>query len=487
VAGQDPLLAGRYRIVRRLGIGGMGRVDLAHDERLGREVAVKRLHLEGGREDAVRRLRREARIGAGLSHPALVTVFDVLSEEEDVVVVMEYVEGETLAAALRRGPLGPARTLAVLAPVADALDRVHAAGAVHRDVKPANILLGARGVAKLADLGIASAADGTQITRSGSVLGTPAYVAPEQLDAVPVGPRADVYALAAVAFEALSGRRARAGDTPLELVRRAVDDPPPDLAALGAGSTAVAAVLKRGLCRDPAGRPASAGALVDELRGALALPERAVPTPAPTPEPPTTEEIAASPPVAEQLRPLPLPPPPPTARPRRPRTPLLAAAGVLVAAGAIVAVVLGTSADRGPETTSRAAGPSTTRSTSTSTSAPAHPPAAPGPTQTVRAFYTRAARKDFAGSWRLAGPRMRAAFGRSEASYARDRNIASLQRITFRRLEETARAADSATVAISTRAEHTDHVDLCTGTVTTLRQADGSWRVDPMTLTCRRG
>lgn len=485
MAGQDPLLAGRYRIVRRLGIGGMGRVDLAHDERLGREVAVKRLHLEGGREDAVRRLRREARIGAGLSHPALVTVFDVLSEEEDVVVVMEYVEGETLAAALRRGPLGPARTLAVLAPVADALDRVHAAGAVHRDVKPANILLGARGVAKLADLGIASAADGTQITRSGSVLGTPAYVAPEQLDAVPVGPRADVYALAAVAFEALSGRRARAGDTPLELVRRAVDDPPPDLAALGAGSTAVAAVLKRGLCRDPAGRPASAGALVDELRGALALPERAVPTPAPTPEPPTTEEIAASPPVAEQLRPLPLPPPPPTARPRRPRTPLLAAAGVLVAAGAIVAVVLGTSADRGPETTSRAAGPSTTRSTSTS--APAHPPAAPGPTQTVRAFYTRAARKDFAGSWRLAGPRMRAAFGRSEARYARDRNIASLQRITFRRLEETARAADSATVAISTRAEHTDHVDLCTGTVTTLRQADGSWRVDPMTLTCRRG
>jgi len=485
MAGKDPLLAGRYRIVRRLGIGGMGRVDLAHDERLGREVAVKRLHLEGGREDAVRRLRREARIGAGLSHPALVTVFDVLSEEEDVVVVMEYVEGETLAAALRRGPLGPARTLAVLAPVADALDRVHAAGAVHRDVKPANILLGARGVAKLADLGIASAADGTQITRSGSVLGTPAYVAPEQLDAVPVGPRADVYALAAVAFEALSGRRARAGDTPLELVRRAVDDPPPDLAALGAGSTAVAAVLKRGLCRDPAGRPASAGALVDELRGALALPERAVPTPAPTPEPPTTEEIAASPPVAEQLRPLPLPPPPPTARPRRPRTPLLAAAGVLVAAGAIVAVVLGTSADRGPETTSRAAGPSTTRSTSTS--APAHPPAAPGPTQTVRAFYTRAARKDFAGSWRLAGPRMRAAFGRSEARYARDRNIASLQRITFRRLEETARAADSATVAISTRAEHTDHVDLCTGTVTTLRQADGSWRVDPMTLTCRRG
>jgi len=377
VAGQDPLLAGRYRIVRRLGIGGMGRVDLAHDERLGREVAVKRLHLEGGREDAVRRLRREARIGAGLSHPALVTVFDVLSEEEDVVVVMEYVEGETLAAALRRGPLGPARTLAVLAPVADALDRVHAAGAVHRDVKPANILLGARGVAKLADLGIASAADGTQITRSGSVLGTPAYVAPEQLDAVPVGPRADVYALAAVAFEALSGRRARAGDTPLELVRRAVDDPPPDLAALGAGSTAVAAVLKRGLCRDPAGRPASAGALVDELRGALALPERAVPTPAPTPEPPTTEEIAASPPVAEQLRPLPLPPPPPTARPRRPRTPLLAAAGVLVAAGAIVAVVLGTSADRGPETTSRAAGPSTTRSTSTSAGRP--PPRRPGP------------------------------------------------------------------------------------------------------------
>ncbi len=483
MARQDPLLAGRYRIVRRLGIGGMGRVDLAHDERLGREVAVKRLHLEGGREDAVRRLRREARIGAGLSHPALVTVFDVLSEEEDVVVVMEYVEGETLAAALRRGPLGPERTLAVLAPVADALDRVHAAGAVHRDVKPANILLGARGVAKLADLGIASAADGTQITRSGSVLGTPAYVAPEQLDAVPVGPRADVYALAAVAFEALSGRRARAGDTPLELVRRAVDDPPPDLAALGAGSTAVAAVLKRGLCRDPAGRPASAGALVDELRGALALPERAVPAPGrvgPVSEPPTTEEIASRPPVAEQLRPLPLPPPPPTPRPRR-RTPLLGAAALLVAAGAVLAVVLGAGLDGGAKTTPRAAGPSTTRSTSNSPP----PAAALGPAQTVRAFYTRAARNDFAGSWRLAGPRMRAAFGQSEASYARQ--LDSLQHITFRRLEETARATDRATVAISTRAEHTDRVDLCSGTLTTLRQADGSWRVDPAGVTCRRG
>ncbi len=480
MAGEDPLLAGRYRIVRRLGIGGMGRVDLAHDERLGREVAVKRLHLEGGREDAVRRLRREARIGAGLSHPALVTVFDVLSEEEDLVVVMEYVEGETLAAALRRGPLGPERTLAVLAPVAAALDRVHAAGAVHRDVKPANILLGARGVAKLADLGIASAADGTQITRSGSVLGTPAYVAPEQLDAVPVGPRADVYALAAVAFEALSGRRARTGDTPLELVRRAVDDPPPDLAALGAGSTAVAAVLKRGLCRDPAGRPASAGALVDELRGALALPERLVPTPAPTPEPPTTEEIAASPPVAEQLRPLPLPPPPPTPRPRR-RTPLLGAAALLVAAGAVLAVVLGAGLDGGAKTTPRAAGPSTTRSTSSSPP----PAAALGPAQTVRAFYTRAARNDFAGAWRLAAPGLRADFGNSEASFARQ--LDSLQRITFRRLEETANGADTARVAISTRAEHTDRVDLCTGTVTTFRQVDGSWRMDLAGLTCRSG
>ncbi|MEA2417897.1 MAG: eukaryotic-like serine/threonine-protein kinase, partial [Thermoleophilaceae bacterium] len=203
---QGSLIAGRYRVVGRLGAGGMASVLLCHDERLDRHVAVKRLHAESP-ADAEQRFVREAKLGASLNHPNLVAVYDTAVEDEGLLIVMEYVEGESLAQALLRGALAPARVTAIAREIAAALDHVHAQGVVHRDVKPANVLLRKDGAVKLVDLGIAVSVDQTRVTRSGTVLGSAGYMAPEQLDGGEVGPAADVYALATVCFEALCGQR----------------------------------------------------------------------------------------------------------------------------------------------------------------------------------------------------------------------------------------------------------------------------------------
>src|SRR6476469_821324 len=133
-------LAGRYRVLDRLGAGGMATVYLAEDERLGRKVAVKRLHSDSP-EDAARRFDREAKVGASLSHPNLVTVFDTVADDEGVLIVMEYVDGQNLTQLMAHGPLPTREAVSIVAQVAAALDHVHAAGVVHRDVKPANILV----------------------------------------------------------------------------------------------------------------------------------------------------------------------------------------------------------------------------------------------------------------------------------------------------------------------------------------------------------
>src|SRR5215210_6207614 len=131
--------AGRYRVVRRLGAGGMATVYLAEDERLGRRVAVKRLHADSP-EDVAQRFAREARLGASLNHPNLVSVYDTVTDDDGVLIVMELVRGESLADALREGPLETEDALAVVRDVASALDHAHSHGVVHRDVKPANVL-----------------------------------------------------------------------------------------------------------------------------------------------------------------------------------------------------------------------------------------------------------------------------------------------------------------------------------------------------------
>jgi serine/threonine-protein kinase len=286
------LLAGRYRTIARVGSGGMATVLLAEDEHLGREVAVKRLHAESP-EDTARRFRREARLGASLNHPNLVSIYDILTADEGVLIVMEYVDGETLRDAIGRGPLPPARALEVLRGVAGALDHAHDEGIVHRDVKPANVLLGRDGRVKLADLGIATAVEGTRITMSGTVLGTAAYMAPEQLESHKPGPAADVYSLAVVAWEALSGRRAYDGRTPLEIAHRKTVEAPPSLTeAWPDAPAAVVELLARAMDPDPEARPPTATAFVDELERAL--------NPAPAPRrsaaPPARTRPMAAPP-----------------------------------------------------------------------------------------------------------------------------------------------------------------------------------------------
>jgi tetratricopeptide (TPR) repeat protein/predicted Ser/Thr protein kinase len=269
----DALIAGRYRVVDRLGTGGMAVVLLAEDTVLDRMVAVKHLRASAPK-DSAERFDREAKLGASLNHPNLVTVFDTVSGQDELVIVMEYVPGTALSELLARGPLDTARALPMLSGVAAALDYAHAHGVVHRDVKPANVLIRDDGVVKLADLGVATAAHVSRITTATDVVGTLAYIAPERLEEDGMGgPPADIYSLAAVAFEALSGRKAQRGGTPLEILQLASGGSPPDLREAWRDAPPRAAeVLKRGLGADPAERQGSASELVGELEAALEPP-----------------------------------------------------------------------------------------------------------------------------------------------------------------------------------------------------------------------
>src|SRR3954449_11440883 len=222
------ILAGRYRVLDRLGSGGMATVYLAEDERLGRKVAVKRLHADSP-ADAAQRFEREAKVGASLSHPNLVTVFDTAADDEGVLIVMEYVPGENLAQLMARERVPAEQAIGIVKAVAGALDHAHQAGVVHRDVKPANILVSPDGKVKVVDLGIATATERTRITTAGSVLGTPSYMAPEQFEGGEITKSVDIYALATVAFELLTGRRARQGRTPVEIAHQIATRPAPDV------------------------------------------------------------------------------------------------------------------------------------------------------------------------------------------------------------------------------------------------------------------
>src|SRR4051794_18385736 len=298
VSQQDRLVADRFRLIRRLGAGAMASVFLAEDCELGRRVAIKRLHPEASASEIAPRFRREMRVAASLSHPNVVTLYDAIEDDGDVLLIMELVDGPTLAQRMREGAIEPGEALRILRAIAGAVDHLHARGIIHRDVKPANILIDRAGEAKLTDLGIASAAEATGITTSGTVLGTPAYMAPELFDGERATPAADVYSVAAIAFEMLSGRRARSGGTPAVIAMRAATEPPPDLRELWPEAGPLADVLERGMARDPGQRPESATALVDAIEDALhdrdlpATEVRAVGgPPAPAPAPQETAEV----------------------------------------------------------------------------------------------------------------------------------------------------------------------------------------------------
>lgn len=288
------LLAGRYRTERVLATGGMGEVWLATDETLGREVAVKLLHADVARDKVfAARFREEARHLARISHPAIVAVHDFGEDDGDPYLVMEYVAGRTLAQLLRdEGPQAAGVVRDFLRQCADALGVAHAAGIVHRDIKPSNILVTADGHPKLTDFGIARMLTGSGLTRTGEVLGTPQYLSPEQAAGGAADARSDIYALALVGFEMLTGTRAFDRSTPVETALAQLNDPPPHLPPDTPEDLAM--VIGSCLAKDPGRRPASAGMLSRLLAEVRLEPPAAPnpmphavtdPTPLPTPQP----------------------------------------------------------------------------------------------------------------------------------------------------------------------------------------------------------
>jgi serine/threonine-protein kinase len=333
-------LPSRYRVVRHIANGGMASVWLAEDEVLGRLVAVKVL-AAGYAEDerANRRFVREARAGARLSECRhVVTVYDIGEHDGRPFMVMEHFSGGTVADRLRSGREVP-RALALrwLREAADALDCAHGRDVVHRDVKPANLLIDERARLAVGDFGIATVATEASLTQTGQVLGTAAYISPEQARGQAATDASDRYALAVVAFELLTGRRPFTADHPAAQARAHVEESVPSASAAGTGlPPRVDQVLATGMAKDPAERPATASDFMDALEVALdgepasAGPPTAVTAPvaAAAPRPPTRPVHVA-----------------PTRAKRR--WPGLAALAVLaVVAGAAIAIAAGSGGKR---------------------------------------------------------------------------------------------------------------------------------------------
>jgi serine/threonine-protein kinase len=481
--GVAAVFADRYRVVRRLGAGGSGAVFLAHDEVLSRDVALKRLHGAEVTTETGKRLEREARIMAGLRHPGLVTVYDMLTDADELLLVMEYVRGETLADVLADAPLEWERIAGPLGQIAAALDYVHEQGVVHRDLKPSNILVASSGRVKIADLGLATAAEITNVTPPGTIVGTPAYMAPEQARAVPRCPPAvDIFALGTIVFQALAGTLPRSGSTVVAILRQAEHDPPADLRERRPDAPAAAAeALMRAMSPRPEARQATAGELLEELRSAFGTRQRKRPAPAAAePTPPRTVPVVERSATASAHR-------------RRSRVLALVALTLAVAAALVLVLVLGRTGSSPQPAKRRAAAPSATPSaTPTAGGTPTNAAPAPAasrkplsPSATVRAFYDRAAAGDYAAAWRLAGPGMRRAFGDSLDRFTRD--LSSLRHVEFQRVSVVGRGQGSVTVEIRTVATHSDHVDRCSGTLRTVRGTEGRWLVDPAGVQCTRG
>jgi serine/threonine-protein kinase len=534
----------RYRLISKIGVGGMATVDLAEDTRLGRFVALKRM---AGTVDVsgLSRLRREALAGASLNHPNLVSVYDIVTlEDGELIIVMEYVQGETLRERLtREGRLASSDALPLLASAAAGLDAIHGAGIVHRDVKPSNILLGEAGAVKVADLGVASVPDRTQITTSGSIIGSLNYMAPEQLEPGPVTRSLDIYALSAVAFEVLSGTKAREAPNPVALAHVIATKPPPSLGdAWPAAPRAVTELLRHGMSRAPRDRPGSAGDLVAGLEagfGAQTTQRASVRTPRiveardrPRPaaprrvSPPRPPRAAAPPPEPRQTA--------PAARDPRSRRWILAA----VALGAVCVAVallllLNHGSARSPQTaasgakgrshTARshsASTPQTARShsaSSTATSSAAAPAAsgstaadsttsasstpansssattgsgaagpsgsssAATPVAAVESFYRLAAARRYPEAWALADPAFRAQLGGYRSFQAGQANDRS---ITFNSARVAGQMATSSTVSVSTTSVQSDGTRHCSGTVDLVSGAAGGWLVHQIHINC---
>jgi serine/threonine protein kinase len=257
----DVLLSGRYRLARRMAVGGMGQVWEAEDTVLHRTVAIKILS-DGLSSDgtSAERFRREAQAAAGLSHPNVAGVFDYGEDDGTQFIVMELVAGETLAERIRReGRLEPGEAARIAGEIAAALEAAHDAGIVHRDIKPGNVMLTDQGEVKVLDFGIA-AASGHDLTATGMTIGTAAYLSPEQAAGDRATPASDVYSLGVVLYEMLAGRPPFTGETPVAVAAAHVSQEAPSLVEeVPDVPPYLALACEKALAKDPARRPRSAG------------------------------------------------------------------------------------------------------------------------------------------------------------------------------------------------------------------------------------
>jgi len=247
------MIAGRYSLDRQIGRGGAATVHLAHDEVLGRSVAIKRIDLLPGTTDHdIVRAEREARLAAGINHPHVMSIFDLVKDEDCYWLVMEYVQGRTLAEMIStEGALPPTRAAGIVAQAADALVQANKAGIVHRDVKPSNIMVNDDDHAKLGDFGIARTASDAALTRTGLVSGSPAYLAPEVASGAPATAASDVWSLGGTLFHAITGHPPYVmGENILGGLYKLVHDEPPRLPH----DHPVAGLLAVMMVKDPAQR-----------------------------------------------------------------------------------------------------------------------------------------------------------------------------------------------------------------------------------------
>jgi serine/threonine-protein kinase len=364
---------GRYRVLGRLGVGGMATVYLAEDSSLGRKVALK-VMAERYAEDGefVERFRREAQAAARLNHPNIIAVYDRGEADGRPYIAMEYLQGRTLKQVIQaEGPLPPERAIAIAMQVLAGLRYAHEHGVVHRDVKPHNVLVGDDGRIKVTDFGIAHAGD-PQMTEVGSIVGTAQYLSPEQARGRSVGPQTDIYSLGVVLYEMLAGRVPFEGDSSVAIAMQHVSDQPPPLRSLAPDvPESLALVVAHAMLKDPSQRYGSADEFSADLdrvrRGLVPVAATAVHPAILTHEP--TELVPAVEATRIAPRPEPTPlltserlPPKPTPR-KRARWPWLLVLLLLLAVGALAAFALGGVPGDGTSTT-------TTKSTSTGTTTP---------------------------------------------------------------------------------------------------------------------
>ncbi len=284
----DPLLGRRikdtYKIVSRIGAGGMGTVYKAVQERLGRDVAVKVLPAAMAEsEEAVMRFHREARAASSLAHPNTIIIHDYGQEEDGLLyIVMEYVEGTPLSKLIKAGGLTPKLVLHIVEQIAGSLTEAHERGMIHRDLKPDNIMLTRRAhdeyFVKVLDFGLAKAVgkegEDQSVTTTGVVLGTPAYMSPEQVQGLPLGPACDQYALGVMVFEMVTGRPPFEGATSISVCMAHVNEPPPKLHEVHGSlpdNPGLETVISKALAKEPEGRFQSVAEFVEALRPYLGV------------------------------------------------------------------------------------------------------------------------------------------------------------------------------------------------------------------------